>query len=215
MCGFETIVRGTSHWCDVFTKDEFLSFEYARDLVHYYRAGPGTPWGALMGWLWLNATTNLLLEGLTAGPFFFSLWVTYAIFLDYSADLSSVHDGDITPMLTALDVFPDAEHLPVRHRAENRKWKQSQVAPMSGRVIFELLSCGAIRGAAVGAAKYVRININDGIVALPGCESGPGKSCPLLEFQARIKQKGEAVGDFRSQCGASHDSPERITFLRQ
>lgn len=73
MCGFETTVRGSSHWCDVFTQDEFRSFEYARDLLHYYRAGPGTKYGAVMGWLWLNATTNLLLEGQRAGPLFFSL----------------------------------------------------------------------------------------------------------------------------------------------
>ena len=39
MCGFEITVRGRSDWCDVFTQDEFLSFEYARDLLHYYRAG--------------------------------------------------------------------------------------------------------------------------------------------------------------------------------
>jgi acid phosphatase len=39
MCGFEITVRGRSDWCDVFTQDEFLSFEYARDVLHYYRAG--------------------------------------------------------------------------------------------------------------------------------------------------------------------------------
>lgn len=73
ICGFETTVRGRSDWCDVFTQDEFLSFEYARDLLHYYRAGPGQKYAASMGWLWLNATTNLLLEGPAAGPLFFSL----------------------------------------------------------------------------------------------------------------------------------------------
>jgi acid phosphatase len=73
MCGFETTVRGRSDWCNVFTQDEFLSFEYARDVLHYYRAGPGQKYAASMGWLWLNATTNLLLEGPEAGPLFFSL----------------------------------------------------------------------------------------------------------------------------------------------
>lgn len=73
MCGFETTVRGKSDWCDVFTRDEFLAFEYARDILHYYRAGPGQRYAAAMGWLWLNATTNLILEGPQAGPLFFSL----------------------------------------------------------------------------------------------------------------------------------------------
>lgn len=59
LCGFETTVRGASAWCDVFSKDEWRSFEYARDLIHYYRAGPGNRFGALMGWLWLDAMTGL------------------------------------------------------------------------------------------------------------------------------------------------------------
>lgn len=75
MCGFETTVRGRSDWCDVFTQSEFLSFEYARDVQHYYRAGPGNKYAASMGSLYLNATTNLMLEGPSAGPLFFSLYV--------------------------------------------------------------------------------------------------------------------------------------------
>ena len=77
MCGFETTVRGRSDWCDVFSREEFLAFEYARDVLHYYRAGPGQKYAAAMGWLWLNATTNLMVEGPAAGPLFFSLYVIF------------------------------------------------------------------------------------------------------------------------------------------
>jgi acid phosphatase len=74
LCGFETIVKGdTSSWCNVFIHDEMMAFEYARDVIHYYRAGPGNPYGASLGWLWLNATANLLRDGKNAGPLFFSL----------------------------------------------------------------------------------------------------------------------------------------------
>lgn len=73
LCGFETIAKGISKWCGVFTHDEWESFEYARDLLHYYRAGPGNPYSGAMGWLWLNATTNLLRQGPEAGPLFLSL----------------------------------------------------------------------------------------------------------------------------------------------
>ena len=73
LCGFELIVKGSSPWCQVFTQDEWESFEYARDVIHYYRAGPGNPYSASMGWLWLNATANLLREGPSVGPLFFSL----------------------------------------------------------------------------------------------------------------------------------------------
>ena len=39
MCGFETIVTGASPWCAVFTHADWENFEYARDVVHFYRAG--------------------------------------------------------------------------------------------------------------------------------------------------------------------------------
>ncbi|KAL1631771.1 hypothetical protein SLS56_004292 [Neofusicoccum ribis] len=200
MCGFETTVRGSSAWCDVFTKDEWLSFEYARDVIHFYRAGPGNKFGALMGWLWLNATTNLLVEGPSAGPLFFSF----------------VHDGDIVPMLAAFDLLHDDEDLPITHRADGRAWKTSQVTPMGGRTILERFSClPAGSGNESSSEAFVRVNINDGIVPVPGCDSGPGGSCPLQKFAERIKDRGAELGDFREKCGLSEDMPDRITFLHQ
>lgn len=73
MCGFDTMIHGSSPWCDIFTREEWDSYEYARDLLHFYRSGPGNLFTATMGWLWLNATANLLRDGRSAGPFFFSL----------------------------------------------------------------------------------------------------------------------------------------------
>ncbi|EKG17975.1 Histidine phosphatase superfamily clade-2 [Macrophomina phaseolina MS6] len=200
MCGFETTVRGSSAWCDVFTRDEWRSFEYARDVIHFYRAGPGNRFGALMGWLWLNATTNLLLEGPTAGPFFFSF----------------VHDGDIVPMLAAFDLFHDEEDLPITHRVDDRAWKTSQITPMGGRTILERLSCIPAGSQDHSPAEvYVRVNVNDGIVPVPGCDHGPGGSCPLQSFAKRIKDRGAELGDFREKCGLGEEMPDRITFLHQ
>ena len=128
-------------------------------------------------------------------------------------DACSAHDGDIVPMIAALDIVNDAEHLPLTHIQHDRKWRMSRVSPMGGRTIFEVLSCKSRDDAT--EAKYVRLNINDGITAIPGCESGPGSSCRLDDFVARTKQKGEEVGDFRERCGLGEGSADRITFLHQ
>lgn len=77
LCGFETLVRGKSQWCEAFSHEEWLNFEYARDVIHYYRSGPGNPFGPVMGWLWLNATAELLETGPNAGKLFFSLYVSH------------------------------------------------------------------------------------------------------------------------------------------
>ena len=150
-------------------------------------------------------------------------------------------------MLAALDVMHSTSLLPVTHRPAFRKWRTSQVVPMSGRIVFERLTCSPndANTRAPGAFKsqqhhhmrhetcpgsdqtslrdfmpengtFVRININDGVVALPGCSnSGPGSSCPLDEFLAHVRRRGEEVGDFKELCGLGPDAPGRITFLHQ
>ena len=154
---------------------------------------------------------------------------------------SSVHDGEIIPMLAALDIMHSTFLLPVTHLPAFRKWRISQVVPMSGRIVFERLTCYPdyinIRAPATFKSKrhkhrkshpefdkvprpengtYLRININDGPVALPGCSnSGPGSSCPLHEFLAHVRSRGEEVGDFREMYGLGPDVPGKITFSHQ
>lgn len=213
LCGFETIAKGSSQWCGVFSHEEWTSFEYARDLLHYYRAGPGNPYGATMGWLWLNTTAGLLRSGNALGELFFSF----------------VHDGDIVPMLAAMDLFPQEPELPTSHVLHNRTWRTSDVVPMGGRVILERLACPAPRRCWDNAPfypnhiyceedrddMYVRVNVNDGIVAIPDCDEGPGASCELEKFSERVKKTGEEVGDFAKVCGLPNDAPKSITFLHQ
>lgn len=135
-------------------------------------------------------------------------------------------------MITALDVINDEQHLPVSHIAHDRKWRKSQVSPMGGRIVLELLSCERSESQDEHAksqdeehakspqqqrppTKFVRLNINDGITALPDCHSGPGRSCPLSQFLARTRQKGELAGRFVELCGLDQGAAERIVFLRQ
>ncbi|KAL4917720.1 histidine phosphatase superfamily [Aspergillus aurantiobrunneus] len=202
MCGFETLVRGSSSWCDVFSREDWENFEYARDLVHYYRAGPGNIYSGAMGWLWLNATTELLQSGPDVGPLFFSF----------------VHDGDISPFLDALDIMKDQKYdpvLPTTHRATDRVWRTSSTLPMGARIILERMTCSSAEdGAKGGESAFLRVNINDKMVPLPYCKSGPGFSCPLDEFKSHVARRNVEVGDFGTVCGLDGDVG-RVSFLKQ
>ncbi|KAJ6041074.1 hypothetical protein N7499_001252 [Penicillium canescens] len=194
MCGFEIMARGSSPWCEVFTEQDWQYFEYARDLIHYYRAGPGNPYSGAMGLLWLNATTGLLRDGSEAGSLFFSF----------------VHDGDIAPFITALGVLgSDMVQLPTTHVVADRIWRTSSILPMGARVTLERMSCSSGND-----ESYVRVNINDRIMPLPFCKSGPGESCPLGRFVDYVRQRKAKVGDFTEVCGLQGD-PGSITFLHQ
>ncbi|KAL4962495.1 allantoate permease family MFS transporter [Aspergillus stella-maris] len=144
MCGFETLVRGSSPWCNVFTREDWDDFEYARDLVHYHRAGPGNKYSGAMGWLWLNATVDLLKVGPGAGKIFFSF----------------VHDGDISPLLDALDILKDDKYdseLPTTHRAKDRIWRTSTAMPMGGRIIVERMTCQTSSNGASRHGSFIRV----------------------------------------------------------
>jgi len=97
---------------------------------------------------------------------------------------------------------------------------------MSGRIIFELLSCepattvilelsegGKQQSSHQQQAHFVRINVDNGIVALPGCEQGPGSSCPLEALLRFVRRKGDEVGRFGEVCGLEEGAAKGITFL--
>lgn len=214
ICGFETLAKGNSPWCTIFTHDEWLSFEYARDLLHYYRSGPGNAYGAVMGMLYLNATTTLLQAGAQdSGSLFFSF----------------VHDGDIIPLIAALNLYPELTHLSTSEIPLNRTFRTSTTVPMGGRIIFERLACLAPEHCWALTPMYphmifcdppredifVRVNVNDGIVAIPGCEDGPGRSCELERFVERVEKRGREIGEFGCVCGLERSAKKGITFLHQ
>lgn len=143
--------------------------------------------------------------------------------------LNSVHDGDIIRMLTALNLFPQSNDLPTTHVLHNRTWRTSDITPMGGRVILERLACSPrqhcfnnpLYGGIVSCEvqrpdkHFVRVNVNDGIVAIPGCENGPGHSCPVDDFAEIVEKRGEGVGEFGKVCGLADSAAKEITFLHQ
>ena len=78
---------------------------------------------------------------------------------------------------------------------------------MGARITLERMKC-------IGGETFVRFNVNDRIMALPSCKSGPGDSCELNQFLGYVKQRGERFGDFGKVCGLKEHA-ERITFLQQ
>lgn len=83
-----------------------------------------------------------------------------------------------------------------------RAWRTSNILPFLANVALERLTCGATAGgnathnetnAAEVAAQggegesYVRVLVNQAPVPVPGCDDGPGASCPLGNFSALIE----------------------------
>lgn len=129
----------------------------------------------------------------------------------------SVHDGDIAPFLTALDIFKDPKYdpdLPTSHAAADRIWRTTSVLPMGGRATLERLACSSTsKRPLADKDTFIRVNINDKIVPLPYCDAGPGRSCPLNQFSEFVRRRRLEVGDFGEVCGL--EDVGYIDFQRQ
>jgi acid phosphatase len=218
MCGFEVLARGSSPWCDIFSRSEWEDFEYGRDVLHFYRAGPGNRYSAAMGGLWLDATAKLLVQDSNGdGDDFAGSGEIYASF---------VHDGDIVPVLAALGLLDEEEEgegegqrhdLPTDHVKRNRKWRTSDIVPMAGRLIIERLNCRTPHG---WRYRDARLFVNDGWVGWP-VEGAEGKTVfvpqvevgRFREMVGRKRQQGR--GGFREVCGLENGVEEEIQFLHQ
>lgn len=126
----------------------------------------------------------------------------------------------MVPVFATLDLLHDGNLLSAIEIDKKRRWRMTQVVPMGGRLIIERMSCTVgSNPRSWGQSKqeevFVRLNINDGIVAMPNCQSGPGQSCPLKKFLEAVSEKVERAGSFNEKCGLEKDAPRRITFLKQ
>lgn len=63
--------------------------------------------------------------------------------------------------------------------------------------------------------SFVRVNVNDGIVAVPGCDGGPGRSCAMEDFVERVGRRGREAGEFGEVCGLRSEAAREIAFLHQ
>ncbi|KAF7503836.1 hypothetical protein GJ744_003226 [Endocarpon pusillum] len=243
MCGFEILARGfdsdfelrpgsnfssefSSPWCGLFTRSEWEDFAYARDLLHFYRAGPGNQFSGVMGSLWLDAVSRLLVQDSKATKDGGGSGEIYASF---------AHDGDIVLVLAALGVFDEGDNedgaggeeqvLPTDHVKRERNWRTGDLVPMTGRIIIERLNCRTPHG---WRYRDVRLWINDGWVGwvVDGRTAEEKKRLkrerrvyiPQMEvgrFRDTVKGMKEKFGRFGEVCGLPGGMEESIKFLHQ
>ncbi len=150
---------------------------------------------------------------------------------------SFVHDGDMVTVLAALGIFDEDETedgtageeavLPTDQVKRDRKWRTSDLVPMTGRIIIERLNCRTPHG---WRYRDVRLWINDGWVGwvVDGRTAEEKKTkrlkrerrvyIPQMEvgrFRDMVKGFKEKFGSFAEVCGLPDGMEEGISFLHQ
>ncbi|KAK0541142.1 hypothetical protein OC842_000101 [Tilletia horrida] len=207
-CSYETVAFGRSDFCSLFSKEDWLAYEYAWDLQFHGSYGPGSPAGRAQGvgyWNelfprltrtpWNPATQTTENATLAADP------VTFPI--DQRAYFDFAHDTTITGVLAALGLPDFAKPLDPQKIDPQRAYQSTRIVPFAARMTLEVLNCTSpllpATTSAASPARYVRLLLNDAIIPLgqlPACERRPDGLCTFdkfVESQARRNEEAQFV----------------------
>jgi acid phosphatase len=194
LCGFESQITGkTSPFCDVFTEEEIMQYEYRQDLRYYYGTGPGS---------YHNTSVMLpviqgVIDILQSGPETPLKGADNGEAVVGKLTVAFTHDNQINQLVSSLGVFDLQPPLPADEMDHDRIYVSSRNNPMRGTVAFERLNCDG--------TLYLRLMINDAVYPVAGCSCGPGRSCPLDKYNDKVlAAKWKAAGAFEDYC----DLPE-------
>ena len=173
LCPFTTLASSgastISPFCNIFTKEEWTSYNHFQTLQKYYGYGPGADFGPTLGAGWVNE----LIARLTSSPVNDHTNVNHTLDNDsktfpldrtFYADFS--HDNDMVSIFSALGLWNSSAALD--------GFEARDVVPFAARAWIEKMSCGA--------EDYVRVIVNNQIMELSACDSDKHGCCSLDSF---------------------------------
>ncbi|OAL05733.1 phosphoglycerate mutase-like protein [Phaeosphaeriaceae sp. SRC1lsM3a] len=205
LCGYETVIRGSSPFCslDLFSQNDWLSFEYMNDIMYFYNAGYGNEISGVLGWPWFSAAANTLMGNGSSQDLYVSfthrelppaVMVTLGIFNNSAP--AGPEDINATMPLTKPNHY--------------RAWKSSKILPFLTNIAIERMTCDSY---GYDAGDYVRVLVNQDPQPLE-CADGPGESCPSSAFADFVKTRGEMFSGFTEKCSPKYDnSTDTLTIF--
>jgi len=223
LCGYESVLRGSSPFCDLtlFTPDEWLSFEYANDIMYHYNTGYGNPLAGTIGFPWLNATMGLLSASQSQSQ-------------DQNQDLTiSFTHRELPPtVLVALGLFNNTafstsssinDTMPLDTINYNRAWISSYILPFLSNIAIERMDCAAnyyvqsqqsaSSNASSSETTFYRTLVNNAPQTLPDCHDGPGESCSAASLETYLAGRAALFEGFSQKCNVSYgNSTDEVSF---
>ncbi|OJJ31365.1 hypothetical protein ASPWEDRAFT_118605 [Aspergillus wentii DTO 134E9] len=204
LCGYETVIRGSSPFCsrDLFTQNEWLSFEYANDIMYFYNTGYGRDLSPSLGYPWINASVAALSSPSPSQHLY----------------VSFTHRELPPTVITALGLFNNSAYtnsnninatMPLDKVNYHRAWKSSTILPFLTNIAIERMSCNNY---GYDQGDYYRLLLNEGPQPLVDCQDGPGQSCSSRRFLDFVEERGELYGDFDGECGGNGGLTDSLTI---
>ena len=201
LCAYETVSLGFSHWCDLFTFEEWQGFEYSLDIGFSAGAGFQSPVGRAIGVGYVQevlarmqhhvitapaAQINVTLDNSTS-----TFPINQTLNLDFS------HDSNILSVLVAFGLTQFNGVLPTDHILKDREFILSYLQPFAGRLDIEIITAPA-------PVNPKRSNLNIYL-------EGP----PTDYVHFKLNQRTIPLGRSLAECGERDDGwCDMETFLK-
>lgn len=148
LCSYETVALGYSAFCDLFSQQDFLNYEYYYDLTFYYNNGPGSPVSAAQGKGYLQefvarftgtypTPASALNETFDDNPTYFPL--------DQSIYADATHEVVVLDTLTAFNLTAlfDGAPLSTTSNTQQNNFVASKIVPFATHFTVQVLECPA------------------------------------------------------------------------
>lgn len=188
LCAFDTVSATPdgskqSSFCDLFTRDEWIQYDYLQSLGKYYGYGAGNPLGPTQGVGFVNeliarltqtpvhdsTSTNHTLDAPGAATF----PLNATIYADFT------HDNGLIPIFFALGLYNGTEPLPRGHVQTDDAadgYSTAWTVPFAAQAYIEMMQCRS------EAEPLVRVLVNDRVVPLHGCDVDQWGRCRRDDF---------------------------------
>lgn len=222
-----------SPFCDTFTQEELDQYEYHQDLRYYYGVGPAADVASKMMVPYLSSLMERFVEGpdaegIAADGSSFKLPKLIMNFLNdgqlnqLAAAIGVFDEQEPLPTdhIQEDRLWRSSRISPMRGTIAFERLNcrvggggggnTTEPTTTTSRACVPRPTAGAgarmARRVDSGQARnetFVRIRLNEAVYAVPSCQDGPGKSCPVAEYAKYVSDKLEANGDFATICNAT------------
>lgn len=185
-CAFELNAIGESKICNVLTLPAFLDLQYSKDTE-----------------LWKNYAMSKI--SFTLGSVYVDAMIrVFETEMEENFFFSFTHDHDILYFLNALGVFDYQKNDLLDKNIDFNRWfKSSQFVPMGARIVIERYT--------KEGEKLIRVLVNNSVIPLPNCQSGPSFLCKLSELREIIDVRRKSE-DIVKRCHFGKDVPHCLSF---
>ncbi|CAO2657967.1 Nn.00g072270.m01.CDS01 [Neocucurbitaria sp. VM-36] len=224
LCSYETVALGFSHWCGLFTYEEWEGYEYGLDIGFQAGTGFASPVGRAIGIGYVQEVLARMQHHVITDP---SAQInvtldnnTSTFPIDQNINLDFSHDAGITSILVAFGITQFNDVLPTTHILKDRQFIMSHLQPFAGRLDIEIIKAPAPVNARRTDANiylegkptsYVHFILNQRTIPLgrshKECGDRDDGWCELEAF-LKVQQKQIELADYDYACFGEYADPK-------